>query len=559
MNRHIAAFVILLASASVCHAQARQWTDVTGKFSVEAQFVELKDGQVRLRKTDGQEITVPLKKLSPTDRQLAKDEAWLRAASKPKQTPPVKMPPTRNGGPLEFQEPGSHGGFFSFAFSPDGKIVAGGTGVVKEGSSGKVLAGGEVVFWSTSTGRLVRTLGSHGESVTWMAYSCDGAKLASVSEDNRLLKLWSVADGRVEQTRNLPIEVGRIQQLILSPDGSTVVLVVMKPVPDGSVSEIESVVWDIRAGEVKWRLPPSNASAVALSPDGSTVAAHIRTVADRRVVSQEVQLFNAQTGKVVGEIDSGRRGLGNYLVFLPDGKTLAGVARMKRQMVLFWDISTGELTRELDLPSDSSYRAMVFSPDGATMVIPDFMGKGVEVWDLASGAPKGKLSFEFPKTIYHPTFSPDLSRMACNQQNPKMLDLTKLEPLKAPPPRQDDQANSRSTQNTSSGTGSSSPKPSGPPDLQVAEVELKEKWVRAIVKNAGGTVATGIVVTILVDGRQGAARHALTLLPGKEVFVVATHLRQGNHVYKVVIDPDNKIQESDETNNSKEVTLSMPR
>ena len=64
MNRHIVAFAILLATASVCQAQARKWTDVTGKFSVEAQFVELKDGQVRLRKTDGQEITVALEKLS---------------------------------------------------------------------------------------------------------------------------------------------------------------------------------------------------------------------------------------------------------------------------------------------------------------------------------------------------------------------------------------------------------------------------------------------------------------------------------------------------------------
>ena len=40
--------------------QLRQWTDATGKHSIQAEFVELKDGKVRLRKEDGKETTVPI-------------------------------------------------------------------------------------------------------------------------------------------------------------------------------------------------------------------------------------------------------------------------------------------------------------------------------------------------------------------------------------------------------------------------------------------------------------------------------------------------------------------
>ncbi len=50
----------------------RTWTDATGSFTVEAVFVDLSDGKVRLKKTDGQVITVELEKLSSADQQVAR-------------------------------------------------------------------------------------------------------------------------------------------------------------------------------------------------------------------------------------------------------------------------------------------------------------------------------------------------------------------------------------------------------------------------------------------------------------------------------------------------------
>ena len=48
---------------------ARKWSDANGKFSVEAEFVEVKADNVVLRKAGGSEITVPVARLSQVDRQ----------------------------------------------------------------------------------------------------------------------------------------------------------------------------------------------------------------------------------------------------------------------------------------------------------------------------------------------------------------------------------------------------------------------------------------------------------------------------------------------------------
>ncbi|MFP6613292.1 MAG: leucine-rich repeat domain-containing protein [Pirellulales bacterium] len=55
---------LLLMAAPV---SARKWTSSDGKFSVEAELVEAKDGNVRLKRQDGKVITVPVSKLSKAD------------------------------------------------------------------------------------------------------------------------------------------------------------------------------------------------------------------------------------------------------------------------------------------------------------------------------------------------------------------------------------------------------------------------------------------------------------------------------------------------------------
>ena len=67
--------VVSLIAAFTCGipSQGREWTDVTGKHRVEAEYVELNNGIVRLRTDDGRIIRVPFTKLSAADRESIRD------------------------------------------------------------------------------------------------------------------------------------------------------------------------------------------------------------------------------------------------------------------------------------------------------------------------------------------------------------------------------------------------------------------------------------------------------------------------------------------------------
>ena len=59
-------------------AWARTWTDTTGRFKVEAELVEVRDGNAVLKKADGPVIAVALQKLSPADREYVNHWAALK-------------------------------------------------------------------------------------------------------------------------------------------------------------------------------------------------------------------------------------------------------------------------------------------------------------------------------------------------------------------------------------------------------------------------------------------------------------------------------------------------
>jgi hypothetical protein len=59
--------VVVVVSLLASPVAARQWTSRAGGFSVEAELLDVKDGNVILKKTDGSQVSVPLNKLSLGD------------------------------------------------------------------------------------------------------------------------------------------------------------------------------------------------------------------------------------------------------------------------------------------------------------------------------------------------------------------------------------------------------------------------------------------------------------------------------------------------------------
>ena len=60
--------------------ETRTWTDITGKFSREAEFLKLEDGQVHIRLKGGKETKIPLKELSKKDRDWVRNEGAAKGA-----------------------------------------------------------------------------------------------------------------------------------------------------------------------------------------------------------------------------------------------------------------------------------------------------------------------------------------------------------------------------------------------------------------------------------------------------------------------------------------------
>jgi hypothetical protein len=87
------AVVLLCLSAAVAE-DVRTWTDTTGKFTIMAKFVALKDGKVTLEKDDGKTVEIDLTKLSPADQKIAKDKAAAMDDDpfKPKDPPKTTTP-----------------------------------------------------------------------------------------------------------------------------------------------------------------------------------------------------------------------------------------------------------------------------------------------------------------------------------------------------------------------------------------------------------------------------------------------------------------------------------
>lgn len=100
MKRLPAILVVLMITGSMSLAASRTWTSRNGRFSVEAELCDFKDGNAHLKKSDGKVIEVPLVSLSADDREYVK-----------RQFPGVEEEQFRPG--VEYREWKSKNGKFS--------------------------------------------------------------------------------------------------------------------------------------------------------------------------------------------------------------------------------------------------------------------------------------------------------------------------------------------------------------------------------------------------------------------------------------------------------------
>jgi WD40 repeat protein len=234
----------------------------------------------------------------------------------------------------------------SVAFSPDGSLLASGSG------------DSTVKLWDVSSGEELRTLSGHEWSVNSVAFSPDGRMLASGSSDDTV-KLWDVSSGK--ELRTLSGHERGVNSIAFSPDGSML----------ASASDDHTVIlWDLASGEA---LRTLSGHTIAFSPDGDTLAS---------ASEDQVILWDVSSGAVLPGVWS--RSYTIYtphhsLAFSPDGSMLASAGR--KYTVVLSDAATGMALITLS-GHENQVTDVAFSPDGN--ILASTSGVIVKLWDLTA-------------------------------------------------------------------------------------------------------------------------------------------------------------------------------
>lgn len=305
---------------------------------------------------------------------------------------------TETGEQLALLPMGEESFFLPLAFSPDGTLLAAGSG----------HRSGIIQTWDVATGNPIATLRGHTDRVETLVFSPDGKILASGGED-RSIRLWDIEAGTHLSTltgHKMPVAA-----LKFSPDGT-----VLASSNQRGIMRL----WDPKTGKqlrplVRFGLtltdkklptlthPTSWIEALAFSPDGSILVSGNHDGA--------IQMWRVENGRLLSTIEAHTEAI-RALTFSRNGTVLmsgdwAGTFHA-------WDASTGEQLSGFTLSGHEHWGiAFGFSADGATLMSTGWglKGNAMRFWDIDTGEAFAPIMLQ-PFVALEAAFSPNGKTLA---------------------------------------------------------------------------------------------------------------------------------------------------
>lgn len=380
-------------------AKLRTWSDKSGKFSVKARFVELKDDKVTLEREDGKKVTLSIDKLNDADRKVAEelaaaaednpfepaDENPFEATDEPADDATGDKPPAGESSlkladadwsqveSIVIGEPGR------WSLAPDAAPE-----IEKPASNKPIILYSAVKSKGSEIGPFENVDGllfdrAHGQACVSIVNGHPG-KPTEVG-----VQRVDLVQGKAQELLKLPAAVKPVD---LDPSGRRILARTDMFLTPGRLPEPSVSVWEL--GEKSLRQirawdpqDPDNIHKVGPQIAQFVDANHVITVAfpgklvlwdvaksravykfdlsasgvpalsaNRKYLAAPVNngmfVLDALTGKTLGKLSGGDPGMISAVEFRPDGRRLAALSA---QRLLVWDLDKGELYRDIYFPT----------------------------------------------------------------------------------------------------------------------------------------------------------------------------------------------------------------
>jgi WD40 repeat protein/TPR repeat protein len=262
----------------------------------------------------------------------------------------------------------------SAAYSPDGTRIV----TASNDNTARI--------WDAHTGAQLAVLLGHGDHVEFAAYSPDGTRIVTASRD-KTARIWDAHSGK-----QLALLSGddHIYTAAYSPDGTRIIT---------ASHDKTARIWDARTGAQLAVLlgHGNNVYSAAYSPDGTRI---VTASADKTA-----RIWDAHLGKQLAVLLGHGNGLYSA-AYSPDGTRIVTASADKTARI--WDAHTGAQLAVLSSPGGPLVSAG-YSPDGMRIVTASY-DNTARIWDAHSGAQLAVLSGH-RNTATAAVYSPDGTRV----------------------------------------------------------------------------------------------------------------------------------------------------